>query len=55
MTHSIRRFILLVGLPLYVHLAPDALLAFDERGELLARVTDVDGRAALAGGKLSEP
>ena len=40
---------------LYLRLAPDALLAWDERGNLLARVTDVDGRAALAGGKLSEP
>jgi hypothetical protein len=40
---------------LYVRLAPDALLAWDERGELLARVTDVDGRAALVGGRLSEP
>jgi hypothetical protein len=32
-----------------VQLAPDALLAWDERGELLASVTDVDGRAALVG------
>lgn len=43
------------GTVLYVHLAPDALLAWDQRGELLARVTDVDGRAALAGGRLFEP
>ena len=40
---------------LYVRLDPDALLAWDERGELLARVTDVDGRPALVGGRLSEP
>ena len=40
---------------LYLRLAPDALLAFDERGELLASVSDVGGRAALVGGKLSEP
>lgn len=40
---------------LYVRLAPDALLAWDEQGKLLARVTDVDGRATLVGGKLSEP
>jgi len=39
---------------LYLRLAPDALLAWDERGELLARVADVDGRAALVGGSLSE-
>ena len=40
---------------LYVWLAPDALLAWDERGELLASVTDVDGRATLVGGRLFEP
>jgi len=40
---------------LYLRLAPDALLAFDEQGELLARVSDVGGRAALVGGKVSEP
>lgn len=43
------------GRALYVGLAPDALLAWDERGELLARVTDLDGRAALVGGSLLEP
>ena len=40
---------------LYVWLAPDALLAWDEKGELLARVSDVDGSATLVGGRLSEP
>ena len=40
------------GSTLYVRLAPDALLAWDDRGELLARVTDVDGQAALVGGSL---
>jgi len=40
---------------LYVLLAPDALLAWDTKGELLARVSDVDGRATLVGGRLSEP
>lgn len=43
------------GRVLYVRLAPDALLAWDDRGELLARITDVDGRAAGVGGKLFEP
>ena len=40
---------------LYVLLAPDALFAWDEKGELLARVSDVDGRATLVGGRLSAP
>jgi hypothetical protein len=40
---------------LYVRLAPDALLAWDDRGELLARVADVEGRAELVGGSLLEP
>ena len=40
---------------LYVQLAPDALLAWDERGELLARISDVEGRAAVVGGSLLEP
>lgn len=40
---------------LYVQLAPDALLAWDERGELLARITDVDGRPAVVDGSLLEP
>jgi len=43
------------GGTLYVQLAPDALLAWDERGELLARITDVDGRPAVVGGSLLEP
>lgn len=43
------------GGALYVELAPDALLAWDERGELLARITDVGGRATVVGGKLFEP
>jgi hypothetical protein len=45
----------LPGGALYLRLAPDALLAWDERGELVARVSDIGGRAALVGGKLSEP
>ena len=36
-------------------LAPDALLAWDDRGEPLARVTAVGGRAELVGGSLLEP
>lgn len=43
------------GGALYLHFAPDALLAFDEQGELVARVTDVAGRPELVGGRLSEP
>lgn len=33
--------------------AADALLAFDACGELVAEVTDVDGRATLVGGSLA--
>jgi hypothetical protein len=43
------------GQTLTVRLAPDALLAWDERGELLARVSDVDGRAIVASGRLLGP
>jgi hypothetical protein len=43
------------GQALTVRLARDALLAWDERGELLAQVSDVDGRAVVASGRLLGP
>jgi hypothetical protein len=40
---------------LILHLEPDALVARDETGGLVARISDVRGRAALVSGTLRAP
>ena len=40
--------------PLRLVRTPDALLAFDAQGALVARVTDIEGRPAIVAGSLLE-